>query len=553
MTSLGVTYVSLKSPEGGDLHLTRFGLQVHEHLRIENWFADDWFVNHRVPLEGTSSVFRVQTRKVQGKSLDLVVKNCRVGEDVPVDTHTLKTALGMEFNSPWEEFSLVMELREGPHGPENDPICTQRPLAIYVPPDFMQLWQSGRSRAKINRILAAHPGIDLDILRQYKLIYEWVPGQDVVEILKRAGIWGSNCDRIALEANRRVVADLASKGYWVGDMKPQHIIVTDADVATVIGGAHGAPPSNLQDRLCQLLDERRYWLVDYELLLRTPEHELEVRQARRQNYLAELERAEEASVLPSHLSCANILGVNYIEGTVQSTGGQLFIVGKNHRLFDFFLPERWRKTALWRLAKNTELAYTITKDDVYVLWTPSRVGEPMHKGDAPETARYLSPFEVFAFLTELAACGVPVVAPRAIYETGTAKSEVSQTFTAYEQLADERLPNGSHVLREDRNYLMIFGMRAWFREPLAHDSIANPPRPVGLTSACESSLVSTEEALAGLNRIQALISAAGFDGSLVTTDDLLVTLDEHDQVHYLEPGFPDVRLHGAELLARQLR
>ncbi len=52
-------------------------------------------------------------------------------------------------------------------------------MVIYVPPEKMQIWQSGRSRAKINRIRAKHPGIDLDILKQYKLIYGWIDGHSL--------------------------------------------------------------------------------------------------------------------------------------------------------------------------------------------------------------------------------------------------------------------------------------------------------------------------------------------------------------------------------------
>ncbi len=47
---------------------------------------------------------------------------------------------------------------------------------------MMQIWQSGRSKAKINRIHAKHPGIDVDILKQYKLIYEWIEGRNIKEV-----------------------------------------------------------------------------------------------------------------------------------------------------------------------------------------------------------------------------------------------------------------------------------------------------------------------------------------------------------------------------------
>jgi hypothetical protein len=550
-TILGVTYVSLKTKEGGDLYLTRFGLQVHELLRIENWFEPEWFMRHRYQLEGTSTVFRVPTRKIRERSLELVVKNCRVGEDVPIDTHTLEAALGAEFNSPWEEFSLVMEMREGAFGPRDYSVYTQRPLAIYVPPDCMQLWQSGRSRAKINRIMARHPGIDLDILRQYKLIYQWIPGQNVVEILKRAGHWGESCDRISLEANHRVTTDLADKGYWVADMKPQHIIVTDADMAAIFDETHKPYGLTTEERLLSLLEAHRYSVIDYELLVRSPEHEALVRANRRSSYLDELTHCQETIELPPHLALSSILDVTYVQGTVQSTGGLLWVVGKNPRLFDFFLPERWRKTALWRLATDTELSYTITKDGLHLLWAPSRVGEAVPQPHADATRRYLNPFELFSIMHELADRKVPVIAPRAIYRTGTAKSEPSEDFSAYESLSNVLLPDGSKVLRDDRNYLMIFGIYSWVRNGDTPPRPPAIPRPVGLVNARESGLVNERDVAHAVSFIKERVFQAGFDGTALTADDLLVTLDETDNVVCLEPDLPAVRLHDAELLVRR--
>jgi hypothetical protein len=146
---LGVVYVHTKTSDGGDLYLTRFAEPYHEHFEIKNWYEKYWFNEQRIRLIGTSSVYKVPTKPVNGKSLDLVVKNCRVGEDVPIDTHTLQEFYDAEFNSPWEEFSLVMEMKEGAYGPREIKVKTQLPLAIYVPPERMQPWQSGRSRSRL--------------------------------------------------------------------------------------------------------------------------------------------------------------------------------------------------------------------------------------------------------------------------------------------------------------------------------------------------------------------------------------------------------------------
>jgi hypothetical protein len=140
---LQVVYAHVKTSDGGDLYLTRFAEPYMEHFQIDNWYEREWFNKHKVRLIGTSSVYRLPTREINGISLDLVVKNCRVGEDVPIDTHTLQEFCDAEFNSPWEEFSLVMEMRESAYDPKEMKVGTQRPLAIYVPPEKMQFWQAG--------------------------------------------------------------------------------------------------------------------------------------------------------------------------------------------------------------------------------------------------------------------------------------------------------------------------------------------------------------------------------------------------------------------------
>lgn len=550
LTILGVPYVHVRSPEGGELYLTRLGLQAQDHLRVENWFAPNWFAEQRARLDGTSSVFRVPTRSINGKSIELVVKNCRVGEDVPIDTHALEDALGAEFNSPWEEFSLVMEMREAEFGPRNFFVATQRPLAIYVPPDFMQLWQSGRSLAKINRINARHPGVELDILRQYKLVYEWIPGYNVVDLLRRGSVLGQACETAGLKLNALVNRDLAAKGYVVADMKPQHIIVSERDGNALLKGESQTSNASFEERLTQLIESHCYSMVDYELLVRTPEHEQQVRINRRRGYLDELSHREEDIELPGNLSRDTVMGLDYVHGPVESTSGHLWVVGHNPRLFDFFLPERWRKTALWRLANDTEISYTITKDGVHLLWTPSRVGDKVLELPIIAAASYLSPFETFSTLRGLSRAGVPVVAPRAIYCTGTPKTEACEDRSAFERMQNLRPDDGAKVLREDRNYLMIFGFYAWVRGDGIPSHIPPIPRPAGLNAAHERGLVNTREVTAAVEFIQESIANAGYDGSAVTADDLLVALDESDSVVLAGPGLPAVRLHDAELIKK---
>jgi hypothetical protein len=126
---LGVDYTHLKTSDGGELYLTRYGLPYWEHLLPENWFGKEWFEAKRERLVGTSTVYRVPTKPVAGVSVNLVVKWSRVGEVVPLDTLTVNKFINAEFNSPFEEFALVMEMRRGEYGPPRIRIRTQKPLS----------------------------------------------------------------------------------------------------------------------------------------------------------------------------------------------------------------------------------------------------------------------------------------------------------------------------------------------------------------------------------------------------------------------------------------
>ena len=75
----------------------------------------------------------------------------------------------------------------------------------------MQPWQSGRSRSRINRIYAKHPGIDLDILKQYKLIYEWIEGKNLPEVFEHIDINDEEIVSHLKSINYTVLADLGRK------------------------------------------------------------------------------------------------------------------------------------------------------------------------------------------------------------------------------------------------------------------------------------------------------------------------------------------------------
>ncbi len=553
---LGVVYAHIKTSDGGDLYLTRFAESRHKHFEIENWYETAWFNKHKLRLLGTSSVYKVPTKEVDGLSLDLVVKNCRVGEDVPLDTHTLQEFCDAEFNSPWEEFALVMELMDNLYGPKETKIHTQLPMAIYVPPEVMQAWQSGRSGARINRIRAKHPGIDLDILKQYKLIYEWITGLNIKEIFEYIDINTDEMIKHLKILDAAAHKDLNKKGYLVADMKPEHIIISEAEVENIKEIGLREKKNSEKDQvnyLYQLISNGNYSIIDYELLLRTPEHEEAVKNSRRYSYLDDQRHRFEPTSLPSHLSSAEIFGVPYLYGHAESTGGRLWVVGRNPHLFDYFLPERWRKTPSIKLSETKEVFYTITKDNIHLVWETSRVGE-MPVGDEegsrdPKVRQFgiNSPFEEFAMAHTLNRLGIPTVYVRAIYMTGSKKIETSTDVRKYGSHKDLLDPEGSPVLQENHNYITI---RGYYNGP---DQWVAENRdalyiPVDLSKAVERGIIDQAQCRLFLDTVKAKLHVHGFDGSSLKANDLLLAVDDNGEIMKNRSEEPQVIICNFELI-----
>jgi hypothetical protein len=545
MRLLGVDYVHVRTTNGGDLYLTRFGLPFLEHLQLENWREDVWFREKRERLQGTSVVYKIPTKEVHGRALDLVVKYCRVGEDVPRDTFTFQQFSQVEFNSPYEEFSLVMELRERRAA---GAIRTHRPLAIYVPPERLELWQTGRSMHRIERKKAKYRDVELDILRQYVLIYQWVKGESADQVLASVipdpGRRAQAVEQLTLKAR----ADLARSGFRVADHKPAHIILRHKRDGQLLKDRHG---------------NYRYALIDFELLQRTPEHERAVLSSRRALYLRHQRdrfTTPEGTPFPEHLRPMRIFEVDYVCGHADSTHGMLWVVGRDPDLFDYFLPERWRRTQGKRLSSTNETYYTLTKDRINLVWKLSRVGEQADFGlSDPRAAEigalgYNSPFEEFAIALDLMRQGVDTIYPRAIYMSGLGSTRAGLYVfddRRYDTHRPLTMPDGQPLLRRDHNYLTIWGFWNGLDELLARKDQAYC-RGVNLDEAARTGVLKLREVQQLLARAQQRLAAAGYRDPLPKPTHYLVSL-RHDGSLILEGKrgrVPAVRICNFSLLQR---
>lgn len=543
MRLLGVDYVHVPTANGGDLYLTRFGLPFYEHLQLDNWREEGWFEKNRERLQGTSMVYRIPTKAVNGRSIELVVKYCRVGEEVPLDTLTFEKFSHAEFNSPYEEFALVMELREQKTPPR---ILTHRPLAIYMPPERLELWQTGRSTHRIEHKKAKFRDVELDIFRHYVLIYHWVKGESADTALQVAV---PGAETRAAELKRltlRAKAELEHNGFMVVDHKPAHLILRWRRDGTLLRRGGG---------------DYVYALIDFELLQRTPEREQEMQSSRRALYLKhQRDRFQRPRNLeyPAHLKPTRILGVDYVWGHADSTHGMLWVVGRDPDLFDYFMPERWRRTPSKKLSTTNESYYTLTKDRINLVWKFSRVGEqPAQEIVGPQSealadSSYNSPFEEMAIALDLKAKGIDTIYPRAIYMSGL-ESTRSELYVSdsrkYKSHAALLTPIGTPVLRSNHNYLTIWGFWNGLDEILANKDEAYC-RGVNLEEAVQNGAITRREAEELLEREQQRLAAAGYRDLVPRLTHYLLSLRHSGSVVLGSDGQPTVRLCNFSLIQK---
>ena len=247
-----------------------------------------------------------------------------------------------------------------------------------------------------------------------------------------------------------------------------------------------------------------------------------------------------------------IFGVPYIYGHAESTGGHLWVVGNNARLFDYFLPERWRKTPSIKLSNTKEIFYTITKDNIHLVWETSRVGEmPDEEGERynPKILEFgiNSPFEEFAVSYELNRLGIPCVYVRAIYMTGTSKIETSTDTRRYESHKNILDPEGNPILQENHNYITIRGYYNGPDEWVAQQKGALYV-PVDLARAVSRELIDETQCRLLLNKIKENLKDVGYDGSLLKPNDLLLATNNNNEIVRDNTGNPLVIICNFELI-----
>ncbi|MCM8813298.1 MAG: hypothetical protein NC924_05100 [Candidatus Omnitrophica bacterium] len=539
---LGVEYAHLRLPDASDLYVTALGLPFIAQLMPENFYTDkEWFAKNATRLSGTSCVYRVHSKESKGKTKELVIKWNRMGQDIPGgdDQEYLMNA---RFNSPFEEFCLIMELRREMYNLPRIPHVIHKPLAIYVPAEKNDVERMGRRKPEMEKIIAEHAEIDIDMQRSYAMIFEWVKGIDAVEAQSRGMIDEALMRRVTEAANEQ----MRQNGYFVRDSKPHHIILRFS--------------KKKQDLLARAGRQPLTAIVDFELLARTPERDAAIKKAKRLEYhkrQAERFIHQWGQAFHPHLQQVNHLGIDYIYGTVETTQGRLWVVGADPYLFDYFLPERWERTKRTRLSMFSESYYTVTKDNLNLIWEVSKVGlRPDFDPFKPDEVRileygYNSPFEEVALAIELERQNIPTIYPRAIYMTGF-KTEISELIydpSRYMLHQCAQTPDELPILCKDHEYIIIWGYWNGADALLAENDMFYCTG-INALRAYRNGYITEAVYLRIIGMMKERLRAVGVEDLNLRGTHLLLSLDKDNKLIMGEAGLPEVRICNFEFLRK---
>jgi hypothetical protein len=302
-----------------------------------------------------------------------------------------------------------------------------------------------------------------------------------------------------------------------------------------------------------------YAMVDYELLNRTPQYEEIVKRPGRSKYL-QLQKQrfnpEPQPEYPDELKPMDVLGVDYVYGRSESTGGSLWVVGKHPDLFNYFMPEKWRYKQV-NLSQRRQTYYVQSKDRIHLVWQVSRLGE-LASETAENTAQYEemvrfgynSPFEEFAYAQELRKRGMLTTYPRAIYRTGQEVQLPNCVVdeSRFEHLKKLTTPDGQPLLRLDRDYILIWGYWRGLEDDQAPDETGYWT-PIDVEQAAAKGLISQAFVAELVERQRRRLREAGYEDLTLRGSHILLSyipegpikLDADGQVELRQCNFEMIR------------
>jgi hypothetical protein len=263
-TVFDVDYNYLNLGPDGDLYVTSFGWPILKCLTPDQWYHNQRFAQvGKRQTDGVGTVYHVPIRNHKNEGTDLIVKFSRFAQctmlyansNMPHNVSN-STVMNAHINSPFEEFSVLLNLRRHGRILGRTSLLTKRPLAIYIPPELYSIDKLGRSQWRFDRCqdairkdqnqMKTLVPVHLDIQKDYILLYHWVKGENAQEMHNQGLLSREEVAALTVLADK----DIREQGFRVLDNKPQHIILRKRS----------------NGELLRRKGELVYALVDFELL-----------------------------------------------------------------------------------------------------------------------------------------------------------------------------------------------------------------------------------------------------------------------------------------------
>ena len=158
-----------------------------------------------------------------------------------------------------------------------------------------------------------------------------------------------------------------------------------------------------------------------------------------------------------------------------------------------------------------------------------------------------SPFEEFAISQALNAQGIHATYVRAVYVTGSLKIEISADSRKYQSHRSIKDIDDAPVLAAEHNYITIQGYYNGPDEWVSQQD-GSLLTPVDLAKAVKKKIIDAAQSKAFLEKVVARLRAAGYDGSLLKPNDLLIAIDAQGRIMKDKTGEPDVIICNFEVI-----
>jgi hypothetical protein len=255
-----------------------------------------------------------------------------------------------------------------------------------------------------------------------------------------------------------------------------------------------------------------------------------------------------------------ILQVPYLYSEVPSSKGRLWVVGNDPFLFDYFLPEKWRKAERVKLSLYHDIYHTVSKDDIHLVLKMSKVGQQPDVDPFNEHERKIlehgfnSPFEEVSLALELNSKEIPTIYPRAIYMTGSTSkiSNFYQDDSRYRSHAELTVPDKQEsILTKHHEYIIIWGYWNGTDEMLANYD-GNYYTALNALSAYRQHFIPEATYFTLMETVRNRMLAVGVEDLNLRGTHILLSLNSANEIVTREDGLPKIRICNFELLKRKI-